>query len=125
MMRCLRVQLVATAMVVLAWPLTGATQTTVRDGILTDAAGMTLYVYDNDLTVPGKSVCGAFCSLSWLPLLATDADRAAGEYSIIGRDDGKRQWAYKGRPLYRWINDKAPGDRTGEGFKQIWHVARP
>ena len=56
---------------------------------------------------------------------ATDADRAAGEYSIIGRDDGKRQWAYKGRPLYRWINDKAPGDRTGEGFKQIWHVARP
>jgi len=38
-----------------------------------------------------------------------------GNYSIITRDDGSKQWAYKGRPLYNWKNDKKPGDITGDG----------
>jgi predicted lipoprotein with Yx(FWY)xxD motif len=56
-------------------------------------------------------------------LAATDA-KARGDYSIIMRDDGTKQWAYKGKPLYLWIKDSKPGDRTGDGFNNAWRLAR-
>jgi predicted lipoprotein with Yx(FWY)xxD motif len=47
-------------------------------------------------------------------------------YTIITRDDGSNQWAYKGRPLYTWKDDKKPGDITGDGFLNgAWHIAQP
>jgi predicted lipoprotein with Yx(FWY)xxD motif len=39
------------------------------------------------------------------------------------RDDGSRQWAYEGKPLYHWSKDKSPGDKTGDNFNGMWHVA--
>jgi predicted lipoprotein with Yx(FWY)xxD motif len=49
-----------------------------------------------------------------------------GDYSVITRDDGSKQWAYKGRPLYAWKNDTKPGDITGDGFLNgAWHIAQP
>jgi hypothetical protein len=30
-----------------------------------------------------------------------------------------------GKPLYLWITDKKPGERTGDGFNDVWHVAKP
>jgi predicted lipoprotein with Yx(FWY)xxD motif len=47
------------------------------------------------------------------------------DWSLIKRDDGSMQWAYKGKPLYLWIKDGKPGERTGDGFKGVWHIARP
>lgn len=96
------------------------------DGVLTDPAGMSLYWWDNDLTVPGKIMCTGPCTLTWPPFFAADDARTAGDYAIITREDGKKQWAYKGRPLYRWLNDQKPGDRTGDGFRGgTWHLAKP
>lgn len=105
----------------------GAVQAQPREsgGILTDPAGLTLYVFDNDLTVPGKSACVNACALNWTYLAAKDTDKPQGDHSIIVRDDGQKQWAYKGRPLYRFVNDKKPGDRIGDGMRGAWHVARP
>lgn len=100
-------------------------QPKVMNGVLTDSSGLTLYVFDNDATVPGKSVCTGVCLNMWTPLLAEPGAKAAGEYSLITRDDGKRQWAYKGKPLYRWYNDKKPGDQDGDGLRRVWHVAKP
>jgi predicted lipoprotein with Yx(FWY)xxD motif len=34
-------------------------------------------------------------------------------------------WVYKGKPLYTWKNDKAPGDTTGDGVNGTWHLATP
>jgi predicted lipoprotein with Yx(FWY)xxD motif len=48
-----------------------------------------------------------------------------GAYTIVVRDDGKRQWAYKGWPLYYWAKDTKAGDKTGDGFNNVWKVARP
>jgi len=49
-----------------------------------------------------------------------------GDYTIITRDDASKQWAYKGRPLYTWKDDKKPGDITGDGFLNgAWHIAQP
>jgi predicted lipoprotein with Yx(FWY)xxD motif len=101
-----------------------APPTKVADGVVTNAAGMTLYTFDKDAAGSGKSTCNGPCATSWPPLLAATDAKASGEYTIITRDDGARQWAYKGKPLYLWIKDAKPGDRTGDGFNNAWRVAR-
>lgn len=97
----------------------------VADGVLTGSNGMTLYTFDKDAADSGKSVCNGPCATNWPPLMAADADKADGSYSIITRDDGKKQWAYKGKPLYFWIKDQKPGDKTGEGVNNVWRTAKP
>lgn len=69
--------------------------------MLTNVDGMTLYVFDKDAAGSGKSACNGACATNWPPLKATPGDKAGGDYSIITRDDGSRQWACKGKPLYR------------------------
>ncbi len=92
-------------------------------GAVVDSAGMTLYNFDKDAAGSGKSVCNGPCANNWPPLKAAESDQARGDWSIVTRDDGSRQWAYKGKPLYHWIKDQKPGDRSGDGFNKIWHVA--
>ena len=92
--------------------------------VLTNDAGMTLYVFDKDSG--GKSACTGPCAGNWPPLAATASAMPMGDFTIITRDDGTKQWAYKGRPLYAWKNDKKPGDITGDGFLDgAWHAAQP
>jgi predicted lipoprotein with Yx(FWY)xxD motif len=93
------------------------------DGVLVGAGGMTLYTFDRDAAGSGKSVCNGPCATNWPPLMASKAP--GGDYSVITRDDGKTQLAYKGKPLYYWIKDTKPGDKTGEGVNQVWRTARP
>lgn len=97
----------------------------VSDGVLTGPNGMTLYTFDKDMAGSGKSVCNGQCAINWPPLMAGEMDQASGDYSIITRDDGKKQWAFKGKPLYYWVKDSKPGDRTGDGVNKVWQVARP
>ncbi|MDY7510958.1 COG4315 family predicted lipoprotein [Ralstonia sp. L16] len=96
----------------------------VTNGTLTDQHGMALYTFDRD-AMAGKSACNGKCAENWPPLAANDADKPSGDYTIITRDDGKKQWAYRGKPLYLWTKDKMPGDQTGDGFMNVWHIAKP
>jgi predicted lipoprotein with Yx(FWY)xxD motif len=96
----------------------------VADGVLTNPAGMTLYTFDRDAADSGKSVCIGPCAANWPPLMATADARGMGAWSIVTRDDGAKQWAYKGKPLYLWSKDQKPGDRTGDGFNNVWRIAR-
>jgi predicted lipoprotein with Yx(FWY)xxD motif len=102
----------------------GGPPTKVVDGVLTNSAGMTLYTFDNDPSGGGKSVCNGPCTTNWPPLLAATDAKASGDYTIITRDDGAKQWAYKGKPLYLWIKDAKPGDKTGDGVNKVWRTAR-
>lgn len=95
------------------------------DGVLVGANGMTLYTFDRDTAGSGKSACNGPCAANWPPLMADASASAAGDWSVVVRDDGRRQWAYKGKPVYYWIKDTKPGDRTGDGFNNIWRLARP
>jgi predicted lipoprotein with Yx(FWY)xxD motif len=95
------------------------------DGVLANSAGMTLYTFDKDATGSGKSACNGPCAANWPPLMAAADSSASGDYTIITRDDGGKQWAYKGKPLYLWVKDARPGDKTGDGFNNAWRVARP
>jgi predicted lipoprotein with Yx(FWY)xxD motif len=95
-----------------------------ENGMLVNSAGMTLYTFDKDAAGSGKSECNGVCAKNWPPLHVIGYEQASGAWSVITRDDGTKQWAYKGKPLYLFIKDHKPGDKTGDGFKNVWHVAR-
>ncbi len=88
-----------------------------------DANGMTLYTFDKD--TKGVSNCNGGCAEKWPPLMASANARKTGDFSVITRADGSKQWAYNGMALYTWFKDKARGDMTGDGVKGVWHVAKP
>jgi predicted lipoprotein with Yx(FWY)xxD motif len=94
--------------------------------ILTAADGMTLYTFTQD--APGKSNCNGSCAATWPPVTTSAAsaptvEGAPGKFSLVTRDDGTKQVAYNGSPLYRYTPDKAPGDTNGQGVGNVWFVA--
>ena len=93
-------------------------------GVLATPAGATVYTFDKDSAGSGKSACNGPCAKLWPPLAAQASDAASGEWSIVTRDDGSKQWAYKGWPLYTYSKDAKPGDMTGDKFKDVWHVVK-
>ena len=93
-----------------------------KDGTLVTSAGMTLYTFDKD--ADGKSACNGPCAANWPPLMATGNAAAMGDWTVVTRDDGAKQWAYKGKPLYLWSKDAKPGDKSGDGFNSVWHAAK-
>jgi predicted lipoprotein with Yx(FWY)xxD motif len=100
------------------------TGATTKGSVLTDAKGMSLYTFDKDSE--GKSACNGPCATNWPALKAEASDKADGGYSIIARDDGSKQWAYKGKPLYTFAKDTKAGDVNGDGFLNgAWHLAQP
>ena len=54
---------------------------------LTDARGMTLYIFDKDSG--GKSACTGKCAENWPPLMADPTASAPAGYSLVTRDDGR------------------------------------
>ena len=93
-------------------------------GMLVNASGMTLYTFDKDVAGSGKSMCNGPCATLWPPAVAAADAKPEGELSIVTRDDGSKQWAYKGKPVYTYANDKQAGDATGDNFKDVWHVIK-
>jgi predicted lipoprotein with Yx(FWY)xxD motif len=91
---------------------------------LVDAKGMTLYILDRD-NVVGKSTCNGQCATNWPPFMASADAHEMGNWTVITRDDGAKQWAYKGKPLYNWKDDKKAGDVDGDGRNNVWHIALP
>lgn len=94
-----------------------------KDGMLVDAQGMTVYTYDKDTANSGKSACSGPCAENWPPVKAGDATLSA-PYSSITREDGSKQLAYKGKPLYTFVKDKKAGDKAGDKVKDVWHVVK-
>jgi predicted lipoprotein with Yx(FWY)xxD motif len=96
---------------------------TSKGKVLVDINGMTLYVFDRDAS--GKSNCSGPCAANWPPLIADTDAKASGDFAFITREDGRKQWAYKSKPLYTFSKDKNPGDTTGDGVNNVWHIAAP
>ncbi len=94
------------------------------DDMFVTAKGMTLYTFDKDTA--GKSACNGPCATNWPPMVVADGGKTAGDWTIVTRDDGLKQWAYKGKPVYGWSKDTKAGDTTGDGFMNgAWHIAKP
>jgi predicted lipoprotein with Yx(FWY)xxD motif len=90
--------------------------------ILTDARGMTLYTYAQDQK-SGSSSCVGKCIDAWPPLIAGPDAQPGGEWSVVGREAGVRQWTFRGKPLYLSKRDAVPGDMNGDELQQKWYVA--
>ncbi len=97
-------------------------QSTGAGRYFTDTAGKTLYTYTLDKS-PGKSACEGQCAINWPPLEAPGDASSIGKWSVVTRSDGTKQWAYKGKPLYRYARDTGPWAMLGDGQANSWYVA--
>lgn len=88
--------------------------------VFADVNGYTLYVSERDAEA-GKSACVAACTTEWTPLRASADANAFSEWTLVPRADGAAQWAYKGRPLYRYAKEAKP--RWADGQNQSWRYA--
>ena len=118
-----RVLMVAAATILVqSYAFAGEAPGKMDQGMLVDSKGNTLYTFDNDKD--GKSMCNGACAENWPPFLGSAEAMAEGDFTLVTRDDGKKQWAYKGKPLYFFIKDKKPGDKMGDDVKKVWHVVK-
>jgi predicted lipoprotein with Yx(FWY)xxD motif len=88
-----------------------------------------LSMYSLSAETRGRFVCTDSACLSlWKPLVIAKGKRPVGvpKLGTVKRPNGKTQVTYRGRPLYRFVEDRAPGDIGGEGFRDVgvWRVAR-
>ncbi len=102
-----------------------STPTQASDGTLIGPDGRTLYVFAKDVAGSGQSACVGACAANWPPLSVAASAKPLGDYTIITRADGSKQWAFKGMPLYYYAKDAKPGDRQGDGVGGQWRVAKP
>jgi predicted lipoprotein with Yx(FWY)xxD motif len=96
--------------------------------ILTDGQGRTLYLFKKD--TKRVSNCSGACATAWPPV-TTRGTPVAGTgltarlAGTITRSDGTMQVTYGGHPLYRFVQDRAPGDVNGQdltAFGATWYV---
>ena len=119
--------------------------------VFTDAGGMTLYVYADRgrcsgrvtsppatthplLKVYAEAHATPSCLQQWPAAEVAEGAVPTGGWTIIKSDDGKNQWAYKGRPVHRFYRDFLPGDVSGApgekyfrsgGARLEWFLATP
>jgi predicted lipoprotein with Yx(FWY)xxD motif len=105
-----------------------ATVSSVGGTVLVDSQGRTLYRLTGEHA--GKFICtSTACLAVWHPLTVTAGSTPSGSVSSLGvvkRSNGMMQVTYKGEPLYTFAHDSAPGQATGEGFKDVgtWSVIK-
>lgn len=96
-----------------------------KGSYLIDKNSIALYIFDKD--TPGKSNCSDTCLDNW-PIFESPnppPENLEGEIGIIKSTNGKYMYTYKGKPLYYYVQDKAPGDTKGDGIGNVWHLVKP
>ena len=99
--------------------------------ILIDSRGRTLYLFEKDGN--RRSACYGQCATFWPPLLThgKPVARGSARKSLLGttrRANASQQVTYAGHPLYRYVQDRKPGQTTGEGsllFGAGWDALSP
>ncbi|MGR9179814.1 COG4315 family predicted lipoprotein (plasmid) [Rhizobium leguminosarum] len=90
--------------------------------VLATEKGMVLYTFDKD--TKGKSNCDKDCLKKWPAFHAGAKAKAEGEWTLVKAADGKEMWAYEGKPLYTYVEDKKAGEANGDGVGGVWHAAK-
>ena len=80
-----------------------------------------LYIFEGD--TPGKSNCDVVCAAVWPIIRAPDEAMPTGDWTIVQRSDGRRQWAYKGMPVYTYYDDR-PFEPKGDGLVYGWWLRK-
>jgi predicted lipoprotein with Yx(FWY)xxD motif len=91
--------------------------------VIVDEKGLTLYLYTKDTGT--SSTCEGACATAWPPATVTGSPTAGSgldqsKVATTMRTDGTTQITYAGHPLYRFMQDTAPGQTNGEAVGGIW-----
>ena len=78
-----------------------------------------LYIFEGE--PEGKSTCDEICSAVWPIIQADRKDKPMGLWTIVKRDDGRFQWAFKNKPVYTYFED-ASRSPQGVGKPQDWYL---
>jgi predicted lipoprotein with Yx(FWY)xxD motif len=81
--------------------------------VLTDFAGFSLYSFESAGGDRGDACNDRSCYEHWSPIAAPALAGGFGDFAVIDRVDGTRQWAFQGKPLFRFDGDLLPGDVNG------------
>ena len=86
--------------------------------LLTTFDGHSVYAFDQDQAT--KSHCDKACAQEWSAVLAPQDAQPRGEWTLIERSPGIRQWVYRGKPLYRRVAEHALHSLEGSDIPG-WH----
>ena len=90
--------------------------------VLVDRRNHTLYAADASRAEEIQRCTTDVCK-QWQPLDAPQLAQSVGDFAIVEREDGGHQWAFRGRLLYTFSGDLAPGYANGLGVDERWDVA--
>jgi len=97
-----------------------AIKTTTTGRLLTTDKNFSVYVYGEDTST--VSMCDAGCARTWIPVSAPAMAREQGEWSIIERSPGVRQWAFREKPLYTYVLDSRSWSLEGSDISDWSNV---
>ena len=93
---------------------------------LTNMTFFTLYHYLQDKPSSGSSTCNGACANTWPPFytdnLNVNPELNKNDFTVITRQDGSKQIAYMGWPLYLYTGDKEPYQVNGQGQNDAWYA---
>lgn len=83
---------------------------------LIDHRNMTVYAFDAGRTKQPVN-------RNWVPLFAAQIAAPIGDFTLHNRVDGAQQWAFRGKPLYTYVDDVNPGHTKGIDVDRRFSVA--
>jgi predicted lipoprotein with Yx(FWY)xxD motif len=94
--------------------------------LLTTNKGYSVYAYDRDSAT--KSNCVDECAQVWRPITAPETALAQGDWTLVARAPGVKQWAFRGKPLYTYTLDPRPSSLEGgdvPGWSNVYAQKAP
>ena len=94
--------------------------------LLTTDKTYSVYAYDKDTA--DSSACHDRCAQLWKPILAPALARPRGEWTILERSPGVRQWAFRQMPLYTHVRDQQAWSQEGSdvpGWSNVYTQRAP
>ncbi len=102
----------------------GIAEAEVANGyVLVDSRRMTVYTFDGDVAKTKTACATSTCPDHWLPVAAAMLANPRGDFTLLDRADGVKQWAYKGKPLFTYGGDHMQGDANGVGVDKKYQAA--
>ncbi len=93
-------------------------QTTMLGRLVVLHDDWSVYTFDGDGR--NKSNCEGACLDGWAPVLSAASARSVGEWSVFERTPGVKQWAFRGKPIYRHMGDSKIAALDGSDTPR-WH----
>ncbi len=101
-------------------------RTTLNGRLLTTDSDRSVYAFDKDTA--DKSACDAACMRSWTPIVAPNRARPQGEWALLERSPGVKQWVYRGKPVYTHNADSGAARQEGSdvpGWSNVYTQLAP